>query len=79
MNIYWGDRLYKEEEVRIIDKKRLYRYDTYFAIPVQGSAECNKRLNYYIATLVVRKTINGLFLYDMINIKKEASTPLESK
>lgn len=56
-----------------------YRYDTYFAIPVRGSCEDNIRLNYYSATLVVRKTIKGLFLYDMINIKKEASTPLESK
>ena len=56
-----------------------YRYDTYFAMPVQGSGECNKRLNYYIATLVVRKTTNGLYLYDIINIKKESSTPLESK
>ncbi len=56
-----------------------YRYDTYFAIPVQGSCEDYIRLNFYSATLVVRKTIKGLFLYDMINIKKEASTPLESK
>ena len=56
-----------------------YRYDVYFAIPVQGSSERNKRLNYYSGTLVVRKTIHGLFLYDMINIKKEASMPLESK
>lgn len=56
-----------------------YRYNTYFAMLVQGSGECNKRLNYYIATLVVRKTTNGLYLYDIINIKKEASTPLESK
>lgn len=56
-----------------------YRYDTYFAIPVQGSCEDNIRLNYYSAALVVRKTIKGLFLYDMINIKKEASTPLDPK
>ncbi len=38
---------------------------------VQGSAECNKRLNYYIATLVVRKTINGLFLYDIHKKRSE--------
>ena len=55
-----------------------YRYDTLFAIPVQGSNENAVRWNIYRATLVVRITPRGLFLYDVINIKKEASTPLES-
>lgn len=56
-----------------------YRYDTYFGMNVQGSVEREQRLNLYRATLVVRKTSKGLFLYDVINIKKEASTPHESK
>lgn len=56
-----------------------YRYDTYFEMPVRGSNEKEERLNKYKATLVVRKTASGLFLYDIIDIKKEASTPLESK
>ncbi|MBO5056272.1 MAG: hypothetical protein J6C64_08000 [Lachnospiraceae bacterium] len=55
-----------------------YRYDSYFAMPVQGSDEKGKRINIYKATLVVKKSIKGLYLYDIINIKKEASTPLES-
>ncbi len=55
-----------------------YRYDTYFSMPVKGSEENIERINQYRATLVVRKTSAGLFLYDVINIKKEASTPLES-
>lgn len=55
-----------------------YRYDTYFELPVKGSQEETERLNQYKATLVVRKNRQGLFLYDMIDIKKEASTPLES-
>lgn len=45
---------------------------------VKGSGEKDARLNHYKATLVVRKTAKGLFLYDMIDIKKETSTPLES-
>lgn len=53
-----------------------YRYDTFFAMQVQGSNEKEIRINRYRATLVVRISSNGLFLYDMINIKKEASTPL---
>lgn len=56
-----------------------YRYDTYFVVPVKGSNEDVERKNVYGATLVVRKTEQGMFLYDMINIKKEASMPLEPK
>ena len=55
-----------------------YRYDTYFGIPVQGSGEMISRTNFYRATLVVRYSASGLYLYDVINIKKEASKPLES-
>ena len=56
-----------------------YRYDTYFGTLVKGSNEENERLNYYKATLIVRKTTKGLFLYDIVNIKKEASTPFKSE
>lgn len=56
-----------------------YRYDTYFEIPVQSSEEMKMRFNKYKATLVVRRTLKGLFLYDIIDIKKEASTPLRSQ
>lgn len=56
-----------------------YRYDTYFTIPVKGSSESEVRFNEYKATLVVRKSLKGLFLYDILDIKKEASTPLESR
>ena len=38
----------------------------------------NFRWNYYKGTLLVRINDNGLFLYDIINIKKETSTPRES-
>ena len=56
-----------------------YRYDTSFALTVKGSDEKVERKNIYRATLVVRKTEHGMFLYDMINIKKEASKPHESE
>jgi len=55
-----------------------YRYDTYFGMPVQGSEESEVRVNVFRATLVVRISLKGLFLYDVINIKKEASKPLKS-
>ena len=51
----------------------------YFEMPVRASNENVERINRYKATLVVRKKMTGLFLYDVIDIKKEASTPHESK
>ena len=59
-------------------EKGWYRYDCYFAMKVQGSNEVEERINFYNAILVVRNALSGMFLYDIINIKKEASTPLES-
>lgn len=53
-----------------------YRYDTRFAIPVRESGSGGRRRNIFRGTLIVRSTDHGLYLYDMINIKKEASTPL---
>ena len=57
--------------------KGWYRYDTGFAIPKEGNTnDSNGEMrSYYRATLVVRISDMGLFLYDVINIKKEASTP----
>ena len=58
--------------------KGWYRYDTYFSIPVQAENEEKVRWNCFTATMVVRINDQGLFLYDIINIKKEARTPRES-
>lgn len=68
----------KNEKHKNNASKGWFRYDTYLGISVKGSGEREKRFNLYKATLVVRKTSKGLFLYDVVNIKKEASTPLES-
>lgn len=51
-----------------------YRYDVGFTIPVEHNGELRK--NAYIGTAVVRIKDDELYLYDIINIKKEASTPL---
>lgn len=68
----------KELKHKVNASQGWYRYDTYFAVSVRGSDEEYCRLNQYRATLVVRITPKGLFLYDLVDIKKEASTPLES-
>ena len=51
-----------------------YRYDVGFSLPVSHNGKTWK--NIYSGTAIVRIKENGLFLYDIINIKKEASTPL---
>ena len=51
-----------------------YRYDVGFTIPVKHEGKIS--INKYLATAVVRIKKNKLYLYDIINIKKEASTPL---
>ena len=56
-----------------------YRYDVFFSFAVMNEKEQEPRWNKYRATLVVRINDAGLFLHDMINIKKEASTPFESE
>ena len=54
--------------------KGWHRYLTRFALPVMSNELIIERYNIYIGTLVVRKSISGkLFLYDLVNIKKEDS------
>lgn len=53
-----------------------YRYTVAFGIIVKGDDETIRRENIYRGTLVVRCNKNGKELYDIVNIKKEASKPL---
>lgn len=54
-----------------------YRFDILFGIIVQGENEYYPRENIYKGTLVVRRNDQRNELYDIVNIKKEASKPLE--
>lgn len=56
-----------------------YRYDVKFELFVRAEEETVVRRNLYKGTMVVRINDAGLFLHDIINIKKEARTPLESE
>lgn len=51
------------------------RYDSCFIMSVRGSQDQCERYNLYKATLIVRMKGHNLYLYDVIDIKKEASTP----
>ncbi|MCH5265523.1 MAG: hypothetical protein J1F02_06465 [Lachnospiraceae bacterium] len=53
-----------------------YRYDSRFALPVFNPNGEVERYNVFHVELLVRHDRNGkLYLYDVVNIKKETSTP----
>lgn len=55
-----------------------YRFDSRFALPVFDDDGKFLRYNTFHAELVIRHAKdNKLYLYDIMNIKKETSTPLE--
>lgn len=56
-----------------------YRYDSRFALPIFDDDGEVLRYNIFRAELVIRHAEDGkMYLYDIINIKKETSTPLKS-
>ncbi len=56
-----------------------YRYNSRFALPVFLEDGIVERYNIFHASLLIRHDSNGkMYLYDVIDIKKETSNPLES-
>jgi hypothetical protein len=54
-----------------------YRYDSRFALPVYGDNDEVERYNVFHASMLIRCANDGkLYLYDIIDIKKETSNPL---
>ena len=54
-----------------------FRYDSRFAIAVYNNMDEIDRYNVYHVRMIIRHDMNGKkYLYDIINIKKEPSTPL---
>lgn len=53
-----------------------YRYDSRFALPVYNEGGTVERYNFFCAEMIVRHDEDGkLYLYDMVDIKKEPSNP----
>lgn len=60
-------------------KNGWYRYDSRFALPVYGDADEVERYNVYHASMLIRHANDGkMYLYDILDIKKETSNPFES-
>ena len=57
-----------------------YRYDSRFALPVYNETGEIERYNVFHASLIVRHSEDKkLYLYDILDIKKETSNPIEPK
>ncbi len=55
-----------------------YRYTSRLALPVFGEDGDVERYNVFRVEMLVRHAEDGkMYLYDLVNIKKETSTPLE--
>lgn len=55
-----------------------YRYDSRFALPVYGENGEMERYNVFCVEILIRHADDRRkYLYDLVNIKKETSTPLE--
>ena len=59
-------------------KNGWYRYDTRFALPVYGESGEVERYNVFSARLLIRHAASGkMYLYDVLEIKKETSKPCQ--
>lgn len=66
-----------EEKHNLDAKYGWYRYDTRFAIAIYNNDGEIERYNVFKARMIIRHDADGkMYLYDIINIKKEPSTPL---
>ncbi len=67
-----------EEKHKRNAKYGWYRYDTYFAIPIYGNDGEVEYYNVFHTSLLIRHDEDGKkYLYDILDIKKETSYPLE--
>ena len=61
-------------------QKGWYYYHTRFALPLYNNKNKTEEYNVYTACLVINCASNGkLYLYDIVDIKKEASNPLKTE
>lgn len=76
-----SNKQYKEnfnDKHRLDAKYGWYRYDTRVGIPVFSDAGEIERYNIFRMEVLIRHSHDGKsYLYDVVNIKKETSNPLE--
>ena len=75
---YNGNHIENRKTKHAVDGgKGWYRFESRFALPVYGGDGEVERYNVFRVYMIIRHDQNGKkYLYDVINIKKETSTPL---
>lgn len=69
----------REEKHQWNARNGWYRYDSRFALPVFSENGEVERYNVFHAAMLIRHANDGkLYLYDILEIKKETGNPLES-
>jgi len=70
-------RTNQEDKHKRDAKNGWYRYDSYFALPVYSNSGEIERYNVFHASMLIRYANDGkMYLYDIIDIKKETSNSL---
>ena len=79
MCLFWRRQENYKGKHNVDAKYGWYRFTTRFALPVYDSNTGElERFNIFRIEMLIRHEADGnLYLYDMVNIKKETSTPLE--
>lgn len=76
------DRVFREnhkEKHNTDARQGWYYYTTRFALPIYENDKKTEVYNIYSACLVINRSSSGkLYLYDLVDIKKEASNPLKT-
>ena len=73
-------RTNKEDKHKRDGKNGWYRYDSRFALPVFNEVGEIERYNVFNVIMVIRHAKDGkMYLYDIMNIKKETSTLFQSE
>ena len=66
-----------EDKHKRDEKNGWYRYDSRFALPVYHAEGELERYNVFHASMLIRHSNDGkMYLYDVIDIKKETSNSL---
>ena len=77
-----SNKIYKENQKSKHDKDAeggWYYYTVRFALPIYDNGTRTEKYSIFKGRLVVNRSHNGkLYLYDIVDIKKEASTPLKN-
>lgn len=71
----------KTAEEAVLDRNAAngwYRFNSHFALPVYDENGEVERYNVFHASILIRHDANGkMYLYDIMDIKKETSNPFE--